>query len=802
MNSKNTFNKSRRTLLKASAIMSAVVGTGLRLRPASAAEARPGIPTAPLSREIKYQALGIGRERADGLLKIQGQARYAIEHNQENMAYGVIVQSTIASGTITGVDTKAARLSPGVVAVYSHLDKLKLNPAKVFLKGGAATEAYTPLQDEQIKFNGQHVAIVIAETFEQATYAASLVKIFYHATPAILQPEDPRTKPQLIDALNVAWGNAEQALSTAPVVIKGVYTTPREYNTPIEPHACIASWKNGEITVWEPTQWVGGARQVISEWMGLGIEKVRIISPFTGGGFGSKVSPHAHVALACLASRELDRPIKVSLTRQQTFTGYGGRPRTRQELSLGAHKDGRLVSIVHNGWNETSIDDVHLEPTNNVTPIMYACDNVWARHSIIPVNTVNPGWMRAPGENPSAFALEIAMDELAYELNMDPLALRLLNWANHDYKSKTPWSTRQLREAYAAGADAFGWSKRTAAPRSMRRGRELIGWGMAAGTYPVIRSPAEARIILHVNGEIVVESGGTDIGTGTYTILAQTAAEVLGVSSHQITVRLGDTRLPRSPVAGGSQLANVLTGAVHKTAVAVKERLITLAISQPDSPLYQAQRSNVTIGDGQISLLRRPGKGISFSQLIALTGHESMDVKENTYKPGATEQERYDAAHTFTQIQMPGAFDTSSHSWSAQFVEVAVDEDFGTVRVKRMLGAFDCGRVYNPKLAESQWIGGMVMGLGQALLEEGMHDPRDGRITNASLAEYVVPVNADVPDIQVISVGVPDYQASALGGKAVGEVGIVGVAAAISNAVFHATGKRVRDLPLTMDKLL
>ncbi|NWA63193.1 xanthine dehydrogenase family protein molybdopterin-binding subunit [Pantoea sp. B9002] len=799
MSSEKPTNSSRRALLKAGAVIGAISGAGLKLKPAGAA---PPVPVAPLSREVKYQALGVGRERADGMLKIQGGARYAIEHNQDNMVYGVIVQSTIASGTISGIDSTEASNYPGVLAVYSHQDNLKLNPAKVFLKGGAATEAFTPIQDNKVKFNGQHIAIVIAETFEQATHAASLVRVTYQPTEAILQPEDTRTKPQPIDALNVEWGNAHQAMDAAAVVVRSTYTTPRNYNAPIEPHACIASWKDDEMTVWEPTQWVGGARQVVSEWMGISIEKVRIISPFTGGGFGSKVSPHAHVALACLASRELGRPVKVSLTRQQTFSGYGGRPRTHQELSLGARADGTLVSIVHKGWNETSIDDVHLEPTNSVTPIMYACDNVWARHSIIPVNTVNPGWMRAPGENPSTFALEVAMDELAYELNMDPLELRMRNWADHDHKMKKPWSTRRLREAYRAGAEAFGWSARTPAPGSMRRGRELIGWGMAAGTYPILRSPAEARVIIYRNGQIDVESGGVDIGTGTYTILAQTVAEVLGVSSRQINVRLGDTSLPRSPLAGGSQLANVLTGAVHKTASALKERLITLAIALPSSPFYQSERSAVSVSDGQVYLQRRPGNGITFARLLELADRDFVDAKENTYKPGASEQDRYDAAHTFTQIQMPDAFETSSHSWSAQFVEVAVDEDFGTVRVKRMVGAFDSGRVYNPRLAESQWIGGMVMGLGQALLEEGMLDPRDGRVTNASFADYVVSVNADVPDIKAISVGIPDLQASALGGKAVGELGIVGVAAAISNAVFHATGKRVRDLPVTLDKLI
>lgn len=320
-------DQTRRKLIKASAVLGVAASSGLRLTPAQAAVTENDL-SPPQLKEAKYQSLGFGRERADGMLKTQGQARYAIEHNQENMVYGVIVQSTIPSGKISHIDTEEARRSPGVVAVYTHLDHLKINPATVFLKGGAATEAFTPLQDATIKFNGQHIAIVVAETFEQATWAASLVKTRYESSVAIINPNDASARPQEIEGLNVEWGHARQAMENAPVVVKAVYTTPRNYNTPIEPHACIASWKEGELTVWEPTQWVGGASQVISQWMGLDIKQVRIISPFTGGGFGSKVAPHAHVALACVASRELGRPVKVSLTRPQTFTGYGGRPRT------------------------------------------------------------------------------------------------------------------------------------------------------------------------------------------------------------------------------------------------------------------------------------------------------------------------------------------------------------------------------------------------------------------------------------------------------------------------------------------
>jgi xanthine dehydrogenase YagR molybdenum-binding subunit len=785
----------RRTVLKAMATAAGFAATS-GLLPASAAQ-----PSAR-ARAVKNGALGTQLSRTDGHLKITGAARYAIEQRLNGLVYGVIVGSTIPAGRIASIQSAAARAAPGVLAVYTHESGLKIHAPTRNTAGGAATENFAPLQDDLVRWNGQHIAIVIAETFEQATEAAAMVTVTYVPTSAILHPEDEAARPQVAEEFNAEWGDAKAALASAPVTVEAVYTTPREYNVPMEPHACIATWEGDALTVWEPSQWVGGARQVISEYMGVDIEKVRVISPYVGGGFGSKVAPHPHVALACAAARALGRPVKVSLTRPQTFTGLGGRPRTRQKLALGATQDGKLVSIVHEGSNETAIDDLHQEPTNVVTAIMYATPNFWSRHSLVPVNTVNPSWMRAPGENPSAFALETAMDELAHKLRMDPLELRLRNWADHDHQARSPWTTRQLREAYAAGAKAFGWSRRSHEPRSMREGRELIGWGMAAGTYPVRRTPGEAKVIILANGSVEVHSSGTDIGTGTYTILAQTAAEAIGVPVERVKVLLGDTVLPRAPLAGGSQLANLLTGAVHKTSLAAREQLLALAASDPRSPLGGASSKDLTIEDGRVRPSRRRGGGIEIAELFRATGRDRVEAHRDTFRPGATEDDRNKADRTFTQMLLPTDGGVSAHSWSAHFVEVRVDEDFGIVRVKRMVGAFDSGRVYNPKLARSQWIGGMVMGIGQALLEEGQIDPRDGRVTNANLAEYVVAVNADVPEIHTIDVGIPDHQASALGGKAVGELGIVGVAAAIGNAVFHATGKRVRDLPITLEKLV
>lgn len=792
MTRKTELELDRRTFIKLGVGAATVAATGVGLAGEEAAASVPADTQSPLGARLS---------RAEGPLKVTGNARYAIEQTLPNMAYGVTVQSTRPAGRVVGIDTSAALALPGVIDVYTPQHPLKLNKPTVYSKGGGATEEFTPLQDDVIRFNGMHLALVVADTFEQATEAASLLKIDYEDAAPILDLNDAKATPQVVDAMGATWGDAAAALASAEVKVDVTYTTAREYNVPLEPHACIASWQDGQITVWEPSQWVGGARRVVSEWLGIDIEKVRVISPYVGGGFGSKIGAHPHVGLACAASRQLGRPVKVSLTRPQTFTGLGGRPATRQTLSIGASKDGRISAIVHESWNETAIDEVHVEACNNVTKIMYATPNFSSRLSVVPVHTVMPGWKRGPGENPSAYALESAMDELAYALDMDPITLRLANWADTDPSSRLPWTTRQLREAYAAGAEAIGWWKRNPQPRSMREGRELIGYGMAAGAYPMIRTASEARLVFHDSGKIEVLSAGTDIGTGTYTILAQTAAAALGVPVATVMVRLGDTVLPRSALAGGSQQANNLAGAVDRAARNARALLLALAATDPRSPLAGSRPAELVYKDGYIRPARRRRGGIAIADLLKAVGKSSLAVEGNTFAADATEQMKNEADRSFAQLKTALEGGVSAHSWCAQFVEVRVDEDFGTIRVKRMVSAFDSGRIFNPKLAESQWIGGMIMGLGQTLLEEGHIDQRDGRTVNANFADYAVPVNADVPEVQVISVGIPDLQASAMGGKGVGEIGVVGVAPAIGNAVFHATGKRIRSLPITLDKL-
>lgn len=652
--------------------------------------------------------LGTPRTRGDGEVKVTGKARYAIEHTPENAVHGVVIQSTVASGRIRHMDTTKAESAAGVIAVYTHLNSLKIHQPTAIADGGAAQTTYTPIQDDVIIHNGQNIGLVVAETFEQATYAASLVEIDYDTTPALISPTDEGVEPKPLPPQDIEMGDAQSAMNQSEVRINQRYTTPREYNMPMEPHGCIAQWENDHMTVWEPSQWVMGAQVEIAEWMGISPKQVRIISPYVGGGFGSKPVPYTHVALACVASRALNRPVRVSLTRPQIFTGLGGRPATSQQLEMGATREGKIQSVILRSFSETSLIDVFAENCSKVTGRMYAIENLSAQHQVRPINTVTPGWMRAPGENPSAFGLEVAMDEMAYALDLDPLAFRLLNWADRDYQKDLPWSSRRLKEAYQKGAEAFGWDKRVMAPRSMREGRELIGWGMASGTYPVNTMPAEAKILLSPQGQFVVQCAGADIGTGTYTILAQTAADILGVDSQRIDVELGDTQLPRAGVAGGSQLAGNLTAAVDDTAKKLRARLLALASQTSGSPLAGISHDQLTLAQGGIHLTAKPSQAIDLGALLKLANLNGLSVEGGTFSPNMSAQERDSVTGSLNEMSRPDT--VSAHSWSAQFVEVRVDEDFGTIRLKRMVAAFDSGRLYNPKLARSQWVGGMIMG--------------------------------------------------------------------------------------------
>ncbi|RWP70811.1 MAG: xanthine dehydrogenase family protein molybdopterin-binding subunit [Mesorhizobium sp.] len=751
---------------------------------------------------IFAEAVGGRLSRVDGPAKITGAAKYAVEQQLEGLSHAVLVESTIAAGKVRSIDTAAAESAPGVLLVLTPDNVLRLNTATDWLGTPPPDVPYCPLARD-ITFSGQHVAAVVAESLEQAVAAAALVKVSYDETPAIVDLDDPKAGDGIpVDTMTKEWGDAQAAFTAAPVRICAAYNTPREYQAPMEPHGLIAHWQGDRLTVWEPSQWLDGMARTYAEWFGVPFENVRLVSPYIGGGFGSKAFAYGYGAVAAMAAKMLGRPVKLAVTRPQTFTAYGGRAATRQTVALGADAEGRIQSIVHRGVNETSVDGMWVEPLGSVTSIMYATPNFSSRQNVVRVNTVVPGALRAPGENPSAFGIESAIDELAYEVGIDPLEIRLRNYAEQDPEVKKPWSTRQLREAFAVGAAAFGWSKRPREPRSMRDGNQLIGWGVAAGTYPVRRAYGEAMVRILTDGSVEVESSSIDMGQGTYTILAQTAAETLGVPAENVVVKLGDSRYARAGVTGGSRLAGVMTGAVHKAATAALDELVGLAISEANSPFHALQANTLVVSEGRIRSPRGDGPDVSIAELLGSVGRSQIEAMGDTTPANWTAEDRYKNNTTIAMALPHTEGDYSRHSWCAHFIEVRVDEDFGTVRVSRVVSALDSGRLYNPKLAESQWKGGIIMGIGQALLEEGIVDRRHGRIVNNNLADYLIATNADIPDIEVISVGIPDLHSSVLGGKGVGELGIVGVAPAIANAVFHATGKRVRDLPITLEKLI
>lgn len=747
-------------------------------------------------------AVGGRLSRVDGPAKITGAAKYAFEQQLDGLAHAVMVEATIAAGTVRAIDTRAAETAPGVLLVLTPDTIMEIKGASDWLGNPPTQKTYSPLA-RTVTYSGQHIAAVVAETFEQAVAAAALIEVSYDETPAIVDLSDAKAGDGIpIDAMTKEWGDAEAAFAAAPVRICAAYNTQREYQAAMEPHGLIARWQGEELTIWEPSQWLDGMARTYAEWFGVPFENVRLVSPYIGGGFGSKALALAHSAVAAASAKMLGRPVKLVLTRPQNFTSYGGRAATRQTVTIGAGRDGKIQSIVHRGVNETAVDGMWVEPLASVTSIMYATPNFSSKQNVVRVNTVVPGAKRAPGENPSAFGIECAIDELAYEVGIDPLEIRLRNYAEQDPEAKKAWSTRQLREAFAAGAERFGWSKRSPKPRSMRDGHQLIGWGVAAGTYPVRRAYGEAKVRILADGSVEVESSSIDMGQGTYTILAQTAAETVGVPADDVVVKLGDSRFPRAGVAGGSRLAGVMTGAVYKAATSALDQLIGLAISDPRSPFHALQANTLVVANGRIASPRGDGPDVSIAELLASVGRDRIEATGDTMPANSTVEDRYKNYTTIATSIPHTEGDYSRHSWCAHFIEVRVDEDFGTVRVSRVVSALDSGRLYNPKLAESQWKGGIIMGIGQALLEEGIVDRRHGRIVNNNLADYLVPTNADIPDIEVISVGIPDLHSSVLGGKGVGELAIVGVAPAIANAVFHATGKRIRDLPITLEKLI
>jgi xanthine dehydrogenase YagR molybdenum-binding subunit len=736
--------------------------------------------------------IGTATSRVDGLAKVTGAAKYAADHNVAGLAHGSVVCSTIAKGRITRLDTGAAMAVTGVLTVLTHDNRPPMADNDQAYKDDVAPAGspFRPLYDDRILFNGQPIALVVAETPEIARFAASLVGVEYdrqaHVTDLHGQRDRTVPPPAATNPMEAGFlppkprGTADQALAAAAVRHEAEYHVPIEHHNPMELYASTVIVEgDGKLTIHDKTQGVQNVHKYVCSVFGLKPEDVRVLSPFMGGGFGSGLRPQYQVVLAVLAARALQRPVRVVLTRPQMY-GLGYRPAMLQRIALGAKADGTLAAITNDAITVTSqYEDFHRQETG-WSGLLYKCDNAQYAHRLARLDLATSCDMRAPSAASAVYALESAMDELAIALELDPLELRLRCYSERDQHEDRPYGSKALRECYRQGAEAFGWDRRNPAPRSMRDGSDLVGWGMATGVWEALQVPITVRIVLGANGHAEVACATSDIGTGTYTIMAQVAADALGLPIENISVKLGDSSLPQSPVEGGSWIAASVSNGIVTTAGAIRDELLGLARRMPNSPLANAAPDEVALSDGRLVSRRDEGRAVSIADILRHGGVDRLE-QEKTTEP------EQDATR-------------ANNSHAAVFAEVKVDEQLGVVRVTRIVSAVAAGRILNTKTAGSQILGGVVWGIGMALHEETQIDHRFGRIMNANIAEYHVPVNADVHDIKVIFVDEAD-DSNPLGIKGVGEIGIVGVAAAIANAVHHATGKRVRDLPITLDKL-
>ncbi len=727
--------------------------------------------------------IGAPLDRVDGRAKVTGAARYSYEEPLPGAVYAVMVTSTVAAGRITSIDDAAARAVPGVIAVLTHENAPRV-------KADAGDRKLKVLQDPQVFYDRQPVALVVADTFEHATDAAAQVRVAYdRATPATTM-ESPGAVEYKPDTANMnppdtARGDFDAAFAAAPVKLDNRYVTPTEFHNPMEPHATVAVWEGGRLTLYDASQGVDARRSSLAKIFGIPQTDVRVVAKFIGGGFGSKGGTNPHHALAAMAAKAVGRPVKLVLTRPQMFGGFGNRPRTEQRIRIGADRSGKLLALAHDVRSQGSRYDDFIENCAVISRMLYAVDNQVTTHRGVRHDVVTPTYMRAPGESSGSFALESAMDELAYATGVDPLQLRLINYAQSDPEEKKPWSSKSLRACYAQAAERFGWARRTPQPRSLRTPEGLlVGLGMASSTYPSNRSSASAAATFYPDGTAHFTNAGVDIGTGAYTAFTQVAAEAAALPPDRVRFDLGDTLLPAAPIAGGSQLTASVANAVHEAGLALRRKLAALAAADPESPLHGRGFEELGFADGRAFVRAQPARGETFAAILHRSGASSV------------------SAHADVQHDRKKKGPYSSHAFGAHFAEVHVDPDFGTVRLARMVSAFAAGRIVNAKTAGSQFLGGTVWGVAMALHEEARIDERSGRYMNANLENYLVPVNADIPVVEIILVDEHDEHVNPLGIKGIGEIGNVGSAAAVANAVFHATGTRVRDLPITPEKLL
>jgi xanthine dehydrogenase YagR molybdenum-binding subunit len=727
--------------------------------------------------------VGTPTSRIDGHAKVTGAAKYSAEFHAGGLAHASIVCSAIAKGRILRIETDAAMRVEGVIDILTHQNRPAMADVDSAYKDDVAPETgspFRPLYDDKVIFSRQPIALVVAEEPEIARFAASLVRVDYEESDHVTDLFRPSKTVVLKDPAPPR-GNAGRACAESDVRVEAEYFIPMEHHNPMELCAATAIWENGKLAVYDKTQGVQNVQHYLCNVFAMKPDEVRVVSPFVGGAFGLGLRPQYEVVLVVLAARALKRSVRLVLTRQQMY-GLSYRPATIERLAIGANAAGTLNAVTHEATAMTSAYEDFGRDDTAWSGLLYKSANARYSHKLAKLDLPTPSDMRAPGAATGVYALECAMDELAVALKLDPLELRYRAYSDRDQNNDVPYSSKALRECYRQGAEAFGWDKRNPAPRSMREARELVGWGMATGVWDAWQMPATARIVLTANGHAEVACGTSDIGTGTYTIMAQVAADMLGLALDNITVRLGDSTLPQSPVEGGSFIAASVAHAIVAAADEVRNELLRLAKRIPDSPLRDLKTDDVALVDGRLASKRQAHCDVSIADAMRYGAVDRIEKEaSNSFKD--------DSAH-------------AHYTHSAVFAEVKVDEELGVIRVTRVVNAVAAGRILNPKTAHSQILGGVVWGIGMALHEETLTDHAFGRIMNANIAEYHVPVNADVHDIKTIFVDEPDATINPLGIKGLGEIGIVGVAAAIANAVYHATGNRIRDLPITLDKVM
>jgi xanthine dehydrogenase YagR molybdenum-binding subunit len=735
--------------------------------------------------------IGKPQDRIDGKLKVTGRAMYAGDRQAQNLAFGYLLTSTLAKGSIQGMDASAAEQSPGVAAVYTPFNPLKLYRGLEPSEGAMSGEILPPLQDRKILNYGQIIGLVVADSFEHARDAAALVKTRYDAEEPVASweqglehsftPENVNEEKATIKILAQGVQSIDEPLKASPVVMDATYIEPIYHHNPMEPHATTAVWQGDRLTIYDATQGVIAHRLNVAAVLGIDEDMVRVLCPFVGGGFGCKGSMWMFSPLTAAAARTLNRPVKTILTREQMFTLVGHRPALIQHLTLGATQDGTLQAVKHDVQSTVSFSKSFVEAAAHRTSrLLYKSPNIQVSHTLVPWNVGGPTFMRAPGCAPGMFALECAMDELAVKSGVDPVELRVKNDSDLYPGKNVPWSSRHLVECFQLGAEKFGWSQRKAEPGAVRDGDWLIGMGTASALYPAHRNRASAKVRLQADGTAQVSSATQDLGTGTWTVLAIVGADSLGLPIEKIRTELGDSALPPAPTSGGSTSVSSVTPAIQKAAESAKKKLIQLAIKDKKSPFFGMKIEEVIYQEGQ---LVGGGKSVDFGSVLGATGRGSVEATEMA--AAGEEEEKY-------------AF----HSFGAQFCQLKVNRWTGEIRIQRVTSVMDIGTVINMKTARSQILGGVVFGIGMALLEGSILEEKTGRYANANFADYLVATNADIPDVDIHFVVKPDTIFNPLGARGIGEIGITGMPAAIANAVFNATGKRIRQFPIHPEDLL